>query len=691
MRFLTISFITLILSLFIVVSMSVAQIDVLPMALINNPSFANEFLQIPYAYNPLTPKGDILSQSLGYSYRYPYNNSIPSGSSFTYSSQSAAIPGLGISMYWGKNGLWNTINYYNRYLNSNSIPFRVSQSLFQQSLPIPNSMAPFYSGGDTPFGGLGSLGNPLYLSMLTFGYLNPWRSQSGNPVNSQNQQPEPEPSCHLFEDLKIFNMGALYASSNEPYRYLFIAEYSVNNTDAKARYGYYRRYPSIFDLLADPDSFIRIQNQNVSDPVVKYWMDLGANPVLFGHNDPNIAALFGKEEFTVDISLPIFADPKLRMTRNGSGPPAQFLLDQGALDWEITIEGADPNEMQNFTLQPLPLDFDDGMPTYLPADDDTLEAFQNFGKAYFQTDRVRMLEAALRNLGVTVWPNIVALDYRPRSGQASNTQKILPSTIKNLNITLRVSNRKGSDEISFPFIVRDQPVDNHPPVLNRYCLEFVPYESDEATEYLIKFTDPDCFIFSLSENSTTYHMPGKPISLDFRKDMDEMVWSIEKITGSASDEWLQILPGPIIHFNEGYVETWFLWELEPQESEHISNLVLTGDDGRGGSVSSEFPALSCGYQHRHSWNYPPFLHRNYPEYIKVESDEEYTLIFDVEDFDADDLYAACNIGSMEISPDGSFVWRFTSKASSAFYQVKVYFFDCSREYALASFDLEVIP
>lgn len=693
LRFFAVSFITLVLSLFILVSMPMAEVNVTLIDFINNPSFADQFFQIPYAYNSLNITGNILSQNPGHIYSYLNNNTIPYSNFFTPLNQTGTISGSGISASGKKDSLLNTINYYNHYLqnlNTNSTFSRISQSLFQQHFLIPNSMAPFYSGGDTPFNSLSYLGldNTLYFNFLPFGYLNPWRSQSGNIVNSQNQQPEPEPSYHLFEDLKIFNMGALYASSNEPYRYLFVAEYSVNYTDAKSRYGYHRKYPSIFDLLADPDSFIRIQNQNVSDPVVKYWIDLGADPALFGRNDPNMAALFGKDEFTVDISLPIFADPKLRITKNGTGPPAQFFQDQGALEWEITIEGGDPNEMQNFTLQPLPVDFDDGMPTYLPVDHAASDAIKNFGKPYFQTDRVRMLEAALRNIGVTVWPNIVALDYRPRSSQTENTQKISPSSIKNLNITLRVSNQKDSDEMSFPFIVKNQPVDNHPPVLN---LDFdYYYDSSDATEYIIKFIDPDCFIFSLSENPPTDHLSGKPISMDFRKDMDEIVWSVEKIIAPASDDWLQILPGPIFHFNEGYGDIWCIGELAPSESEHISNLILTGDDGRGGIVSFETFALSCNYQYW-TWNHPPFLYRNYPDYIKVRSNEEYTLLFDVEDPDGDDLYAVCNIGTIESSPDGPFIWRFTSRASSASYQVKVFFFDCSRGYALASFDLEVIP
>ncbi|MGA1795984.1 MAG: hypothetical protein ACMUIL_09010 [bacterium] len=499
------------------------------------------------------------------------------------------------------------------------------------------------------------------------------------------------PGYHLFEDLEIFHMGALYAQADAPYRYLFIADYSVNNTDASSRYGYDGTFPSIFDLMADPDSFIRIQNQNVSDPVVKYWIDLGADPALFGRNDPNMAALFGKEEFTVDISLPIFADPNLRMTPNGPGPLARFLLEQGTLDWDMTINGEDPNDMQDFHLQPLPVDFDDGMPTYLPADSVVVDAVLNLDTVYFPTDRVRMLEAALRNIGATVWPNIVALDYRPRSSQAGGSQQAFP-TIKNLNITLRVSNPKDSDEIFVPFIIREGPVDNHPPVLNSDLPKFVYHDgSSEVTAYIIKYIDPDCFIFSLAENPTTDHMPGKPISLDFRKDMDEIVWSIERIIAPASDDWLQILPGPIMQFNEPYVAIWFTGELESAESEYISTMILTGDDGFGGSVSYEFFAFrqaSWGYP-GHTWNHPPIVLTDYPKDVTIGSYEEYALLFCVEDPDGDELHAVCTIGTIESTPDGYFMWRHTSKASSASYQVEVFFYDCSGGYASASFDVEV--
>ena len=57
--------------------MLMAQVNVMSVAFMNNPLFTNQFVQTPYTYTPLTIKGDILSQNLGYIHLHPNNNSIP--------------------------------------------------------------------------------------------------------------------------------------------------------------------------------------------------------------------------------------------------------------------------------------------------------------------------------------------------------------------------------------------------------------------------------------------------------------------------------------------------------------------------------------------------------------------------------------------------------------------------------------
>ncbi|NIS50702.1 MAG: hypothetical protein GWN94_06240, partial [Phycisphaerae bacterium] len=54
-------------------------------------------------------------------------------------------------------------------------------------------------------------------------------------------------------------------------------------------------------LMLNPANFLLVQDPNdPNDPVVKYWTDMGADPNLFGENDPNIADIFDRDSFIVD-------------------------------------------------------------------------------------------------------------------------------------------------------------------------------------------------------------------------------------------------------------------------------------------------------------------------------------------------------------------------------------------------------
>jgi len=110
----------------------------------------------------------------------------------------------------------------------------------------------------------------------------------------------------------LFEMGPLYAQIFEPYRFLFIADYAGASIKAHDVNGHMQECNHITDLMLNPANFLLVQDPNdPNDPVVKYWTDeMGADPNLFGENDPNVAEAMGRDSFVVDLSLPIFADSK---------------------------------------------------------------------------------------------------------------------------------------------------------------------------------------------------------------------------------------------------------------------------------------------------------------------------------------------------------------------------------------------
>jgi hypothetical protein len=190
----------------------------------------------------------------------------------------------------------------------------------------------------------------------------------------------------VFDTPDLFEMGPLYAQIFEPYRYLFIADYLVGEGEIK-----------ITDLMLSAGNFLSVQDPNdPDDPVVKYWTDeMGADPNLFGENDPNVAEALGRESFVVDLSLPIFADPNLR----AGSEAVERIIQSGTLGWNSTIGGYGANGIQSFLLQPLPVYPYDGVPTYIPAKYSALAAIVATGKPYFGPAAVYMLEGALWNAG----------------------------------------------------------------------------------------------------------------------------------------------------------------------------------------------------------------------------------------------------------------------------------------------------
>ncbi|MGA1841026.1 MAG: thrombospondin type 3 repeat-containing protein [bacterium] len=309
----------------------------------------------------------------------------------------------------------------------------------------------------------------------------------------------------------LFEMGPLYVQIFKPYRFLFIADYEGLDITVHDINGNTHGCSQINEIMLNPDNFLLVQDPNdPNDPVVKYWTDLGADPDKFGkESDPNLKALFGRD-FTVDLNLPIFADPEMRV----GGSIAKRIIDQGSLGFNATISG---DRIYCFLIQPFPVYPYDGMPTYLPAHYNVLDVIAALGKPYYQSELVYSLEGALWNAGITIWPNIAVIDYTPQYFE----EQI---------VTIEVTDGINYDIRRFPINVVQYPVENHSPVL-QLPVEDLIFFVGEAGKTQVNFIDPDCFIFSMSSTcSECEHPRGFPVSEDFRTDMDELIWGIHSIT-----------------------------------------------------------------------------------------------------------------------------------------------------------------
>jgi hypothetical protein len=359
----------------------------------------------------------------------------------------------------------------------------------------------------------------------------------------------------LIQYPDMFEMGPLYAQIFEPYRYLFMADYRVSEGGIK-----------ITDLMLDPENFLFVEDLNdPNDPVIRYWTDLGADPNLFGENDPNIAEIFDRDSFVVDLSLPIFADPNLRLGRS----VAQCIIDQGTLGWNSTIGGYGANGIQAFLLQPLPIYPYDGMPTYISAYYAAFDTIAAFGKPHYPPGLVFLLEGALWNAGVTVWPSIAALDFTPQY-------------FEDLIVTIEVTNGAHSDVRTFPIHVVNYPVENNPPVVQLNIEDQIFYVG-EPGEYIVNFIDPDCFIFSMSPAPTTTHPPAFPFSTNFRTDIEFIFWDLI-LNGIPIDyyaQWMDISidsGSGLISFTPKY--------------EGIYNAIVTATDNHDTKGFAEFKIFS---------------------------------------------------------------------------------------------------
>ncbi|MGA1796933.1 MAG: hypothetical protein ACMUIL_13845 [bacterium] len=332
----------------------------------------------------------------------------------------------------------------------------------------------------------------------------------------------PETLTAGLSNPNLFELGLLNARILEHHRYLFMADYEVPEGSIK-----------ITDLMFDPENFLLVQDpDNPNDPVVRYWTDLGADPNRFGKEpDPTISSIMGRE-FVVDLNLPIFTDPDLCLTTTGPGPSAKAIIDSGTLNWYVEAGGY-PHQYEghsgsgavsfrnlpaSMSLHCLPVYPYDGMPTYLPAYNDAMGLLKAIGKPFFTPDLVFRLESALWNAGVTVWPNIVAMDYTPEY-------------FEDLFFVMGVTDGIHWDTIKFSVSVVNYPMENYPPVV-QLPEEDQVFGIGRVNECIVDFIDPDCFIFSLSSESSEpseprkAHAPGFPISMSYRTDMEELTWNI---------------------------------------------------------------------------------------------------------------------------------------------------------------------
>jgi len=469
----------------------------------------------------------------------------------------------------------------------------------------------------------------------------------------------------LLDYPDLFEMGPLYAQIFEPYRFLFFADYAGAHIATHDVDEHKTESDHISDLMLNPANFILTEDPNdPNDTVVKYWTDLGADPNLFGKNDPTIAALFKREQFVVDLSLPIFADPNMRF----GGNTAKALIAQGTLGWNPTVGGHGANGVQAFLLQPLPVYPYDGMPTYFPSYYAAMDVIKAYGKPFYRPELVFILEGALWNAGMTVWPNIAALDYTPMY-------------FEDLIVTIEVTNGVHSDVRTFPISVVNYPVENYPPVVQLEINDQIFYVG-ELGEYIVNFIDPDCFIFSMAQPAATTHTPGYPLSTNFRTDMEGLVWNmtINGLPNYQYGPWIE----QIINPGSGLIG----WT---PKFEGAYNTVITCRDARSALGFGEITIFAVN---RGTWlNHPPIILGGPTQPVVIKAGEEFILHapnFSVEDPDGDQLYASCNIGSCGRAPDDSFIWTFQTNFPGS-YMVEIVFYDIRGGYAIMELFLDVKP
>jgi len=471
--------------------------------------------------------------------------------------------------------------------------------------------------------------------------------------------PKTKPKKLPFEDIRIIEMGPLYAQLFESYRYLFVADYKGADMAVRDVCGHEQQFNHIFEIMLDPDNFITDPNETRS-----YWISRGADPDKFdAEPDPVISAMMGRE-FTVDTDLPIFVDTNMFL----GGSTAERLIQQGTLDWDMRVISNGATGNSAIRIKPLPVDPYDGMPTYLTSNDSSFEAIAMYGKSYYNPTLVFLLESALWNAGLTIWPNIAALDFTP-------------DTFDSLVVRIEAGNGVDSDVVTFPIDVVHYPVNNYDPVLCQQ-VEDQTFYVGEVGQYPVNFIDPDCFVFSMSPPPPAIFTKGFRCTGTFREDMDGMTWglTINNLPSYQYGPWIE----QIVHPEIGLIA----W-VPVFEGTFDVNLMCM--DENGGMCVAEF-VIAAKIRGGRPNHHPVVL--NAPTgTVTIKAGEEYILTAPdliVEDPDGDQVYAHCNIGEISRGPDDSFIWKFQGNNSGS-YMVELIFYDIRGGYAIREFVLEVKP
>jgi hypothetical protein len=504
---------------------------------------------------------------------------------------------------------------------------------------------------------------------------------SGQMFRLDNLAFRRNPGGHILLDYPdLFEMGPLYAQLFEPYRYLFIADYGGASIASHAR-GDLHEVEHITDLMLNPNNFFYYEGEpnDNSDPFVAAWKELGADPNLFDTEDPNgdpaLEDVYGRP-FTVITSFPIFSDPELRLKEDPDNPGEYIpgdeltkILSSGTLGFNLTVNGYGANGIQTYNvLKPLFINPFDGMPTYMPAYYAAIDCIQTFGRPFYPPISVFLFEGALFNSAVPYWPNIATFDFTPYY-------------FEDLILTLEVTNGVHSDVRTFPMSVVNYPVENYPPVLQLDIDDQLFYVG-EVGAYVMNFIDPDCFIFSMSQQPATTHTPGIPLSQAFRNDMEGLTWNMT-LNGLPSYQygpWIE----QIIQPNNGLI-SWV------PKFEGAYDAVVTCTDARGATGFGEITIFAVN---RGTWlNHPPIILGGPTQPVVMNAGEEFILHtpnFAVEDPDGDQIYASCNIGTCGRGPNGDFIWKFQSDFPGS-YIVEIIFYDIRGGYAIMEFFLDVKP
>ena len=484
----------------------------------------------------------------------------------------------------------------------------------------------------------------------------------------------------------LFEPGPRYAQLFEPYRHLFMADYEADGEITR-----------MTDLLLDPNNFItdpdRIRDTWMSDllHLDPNYHVIDPNHFLYNpdytnrwlHGDPDfgkpdpVARIYMQDDFFVDTTLPIFSDQNFRIS---SGRVAE-LRNHGALGWNLTVGGYGQNAIQALPIKPLPINPYDGMPTYIPAFyvSHLFEIIKTYGRPHFGPAQCFILESALWNTGIPLWANIACVDFTPQY-------------FEDLIMTIEVTNGIRSDVRTFPMSVVNYPVENYPPVLQLNICPSLFYVG-QSNKCSVRFIDPDSFIFSLAQfegrQPATSHLPGWPYNEDspfesknIRTDQDQLIYriSLEGLDAYQYGPWVDTAIDPytgLISFIP-----WF---------EGLLQAIVTCTDNRGGVAvgMKPIPCVNTG-----TWlNHPPILFRKPTEPVVVKAGEEAILTppnLQVTDPDGDQLYAACNIGSVGRTADGAFIWTFQSNFPGS-YHVELIFYDIRGGYLIIRLPLEVKP